>query len=292
MTTTPAGAEGTVAWSWQGTDVMLGWSRRGDGPKALLLPALSSISTRREMAALQARLADRFQTISIDWPGFGELPRPAADWTPEAMAAFLAFVLEEVVPRPALIVAAGHAAGYVVRHAAANPGCAGRLVLLAPTWRGPLPTMMKGRKPWFATARRWVDRPLVGPLLYRLNVNRLVVRLMAAGHVYRDKAWLSGERLREKRAVIESPGARFGSVRFVTGGLDLYTARDGFLADAGATGLPTLVVFGADTPPRSKAEIESLRGVEGVEVVELPQGKLSLHEEFPEPVHAAIAERL
>jgi hypothetical protein len=60
-----------------------------------------------------------------------------------------------------------------------------------------------------------VDLPVVGPLLYRLNVNRLVIRHMAAGHVYADAAWLNGERLREKLAVTRPPGARFASVSFV-----------------------------------------------------------------------------
>jgi hypothetical protein len=43
-----------------------------------------------------------------------------------------------------------------------------------------------------------VDLPVLGFPLYKLNVNRVVVRYMAAGHVYADPAWLSDERLREK----------------------------------------------------------------------------------------------
>jgi hypothetical protein len=57
-------------------------------------------------------------------------------------------------------------------------------------------------------------------MLYRLNVNRLVLRHMAVGHVYSDPAFLDGSRLREKLAVTRAPGARFASVRFVTGRLD------------------------------------------------------------------------
>jgi hypothetical protein len=37
--------------------------------------------------------------------------------------------------------------------------------------------------------------PGIGSLLYRLNVNSLVVGKMVAGHVYSDPTWLSGERL-------------------------------------------------------------------------------------------------
>ncbi len=283
--------EPIIPWSWNGAEVVLGLTREGAGPRALLLPAPSSISTRRELAPLQERLAARFDTVSTDWPGFGDRPRPMVDWTPEMMGAFLAFALEKVYPEPAVIAAAGHGAGYVLRHAARNPGCAGRLVLLAPTWRGPLPTMMQARRPWFASVRRWVDLPVVGPLLYRLNVSRPVIRHMAAGHVYADKAWLNDERMRQKLRVTGAPGARHASVRFVTGALDPFASREEFLSAARAAALPILVLYGAKTPPRSKAEIEALRGIEGVELVELPSGKLSVHEEFPDAVAAAILQR-
>ena len=42
------------------------------------------ISSRREMRALQERLARRYSTLAVDWPGFGEATRPQVDWTPEA----------------------------------------------------------------------------------------------------------------------------------------------------------------------------------------------------------------
>ncbi len=284
--------EQTIAWSWNGAEVILGQTRLGSGPRALLLPALSSISTRAELAPLQVRLADRFATVSTDWPGFGDRPRPRVDWTPAILGDFLAFALREVCPDPALIVAAGHAAGYVLRHAARNPGCAGRLVLVAPTWRGPLPTMIGARRPWFASVRRLVDMAVVGLLLYRLNVSRPVIRRMAAGHVYADRGWLTADRLRQKLAVTSAPGARHASVRFVTGALDPFASRAEFLAAARACALPILFIYGAETPPRSKAEIEALNVIEGVSLVELPTGKLSVHEEFPDQVAAAIMGRL
>jgi len=42
------------------------------------------------------------------------------------------------------------------------------------------------------------------------------------------------------------------------------------------------VLYGAETPPKSRAEMEALAGVPGIRTVRLPQGKLSVHEEFPE----------
>jgi pimeloyl-ACP methyl ester carboxylesterase len=88
---------------------------------------LSSISTRREMAPLQRRLASRFRTVAIDWPGFGDLPRPRVDWTPQAYAAWLGFALGTVTPRPHAVIAAGHGAGYALAHGCEHPDAFARL---------------------------------------------------------------------------------------------------------------------------------------------------------------------
>ena len=98
-----------------------------------------------------------------------------------------------------------------------------------------------------------VDRPFFGQLLYRLNVNRLVVRMTGRGHVYADPGWLNGSRLDEKLAVTRAVGARHASVRFVAGELDPLRNRAEFLALTERITGPILVLHGAGTPPKSKA---------------------------------------
>lgn len=276
-------------WSWEGQTIPLGLDEAGEGPAALLLPALSSISTRSEMHPLMQRLAPDHHVMTVDWPGFGDRPRPKLDYTPAMLQAFLDWLLTEIVPRPALLVAAGHASAYALGHLARHPGTVGRLVLVAPTWRGPFPTMMGGERPWFARVRAAVDAPVLGPALYALNLSGPVIRKMVVGHVYSDRAWLTPERMAAKRAVTSAAGARHASVCFVTGGLDRVASRDAFLALAEKAAVPTLVVYGAETPPKSRAEMEALAARPGIESVRLPQGKLSLHEEFPDAVAEAIA---
>jgi pimeloyl-ACP methyl ester carboxylesterase len=140
----------------------------------------------------------------------------------------------------------------------------------------------------FAKIRRLVELPGLGPLLYRLNVSPLVIRRMVSGHVYSDPAWLDGERLRDKRRVVDAKGARFASVAFVTGALDRIASRVELLALAGGAGVPILLVYGAETPRRSLAEIEALAALPGVQTVRLVRGKLAVHEEFPDEVAAAV----
>jgi pimeloyl-ACP methyl ester carboxylesterase len=164
-----------------------------------------------------------------------------------------------------------------------------QLVLIAPTWRGPLPTMLGGHRPFFDRLCRLVDHPVLGPLVYRLNVNRPAVRYMGAGHVYADPAFLAGERLRQKLAVVRAPGARFASVRFVTGRLDPLASREAFLDLARRASTPILLIYGAGTPPKSRAEMEALAAVGGVRSVRLAHGKLSVHEEFPDATMQAVA---
>src|SRR5438105_9820917 len=111
-----------LAWMWRNETVALGIDRSGYGPTVLLLPALSSISTRREMRPLQERLSARYRTVAVDWPGFGDQPRPALDWRPQAYAEFLDFVLRTVAPTPHAVIAVGHAASYALAQACAHPG--------------------------------------------------------------------------------------------------------------------------------------------------------------------------
>jgi pimeloyl-ACP methyl ester carboxylesterase len=277
-----------VVWNWKGQAVRVGVDRLGTGPTVLLLPALSSISTRCEMRPLQERLAPNFTAVAVDWPGFGDEPRPAIRWEPDAYVAFLRYILTEVVTQPFATVAAGHAASYALAVGAETASSTGRLCLIAPTWRGPLPTMMGGRR----NLGRWIvrlgDLPTLGQLLYRLNVNAPVISMMARGHVYVDPNWLKGERFDQKLAVAQATGARHASIRFVTGMLDLMTSRSDFLEVARRFTEPILIVYGAATPKRSKAEMNALAVLPNVRAVELRRGKLGLHEEFTNEVAEVV----
>jgi pimeloyl-ACP methyl ester carboxylesterase len=277
-----------IDWGWQGKQLQLGVTRMGEGPTVLLLPALSSISTREEMRPLQERLATSYATVSVDWPGFGDQPRPFVDWRPPAYRAFLGHVLNAVAPRPLATIAVGHAAAYALQQAEAAPGSAGALCLIAPTWRGPLPTMGGRPAASFDYLVRLVDLPGIGALVYALNVNPPVVRMMARGHVYADPAFVTPQRLVQKLKVTRAPGARHGSVRFVTGALDPADDRASFLAGARRVRDPILVLYGADTPRKSRAEMEALAALPNVQRRILPRGKLAVQEEDPAGVAAEI----
>jgi hypothetical protein len=48
------------------------------------------------------------------------------------------------------------------------------------------------------------------------------------------------------------------------------------------------VFYGAETPPRSRAEMEALAALPNIRSVRLPRGKLAVHEEFPDATAEAV----
>jgi pimeloyl-ACP methyl ester carboxylesterase len=275
----------TFAWSWRAAPVPVGYELSGaaGAEPILMLPAMSTVSTRDELRALAHHLEPR-RCIVTDWPGFGDTARPRLDYNRALCRGFLEALvahLQGKLKRPSFpVIACGHAAGYAVDLEARQPGTFTHLVLIAPTWRGPLPTMMSGRKPIQGRIRKLIHAPVIGELLYRLNVSRPVVRVMYRRHVFADPAFLTDELLADRMRLTRQPGARFASACFVTGALDPFDDRASFLAAARRVQGPMLMLYGPDTPPKSRAEMESLAAVPGIESRLLVRGTLGLAEEF------------
>ena len=96
----------------------------------------------------------------------------------------------------------------------------------------------------------------------------------------------------EKLAVTRAAGARHASIRFVVGELDPMTSREEFLDAARQVSEPILVIYGADTPAKSKAEMAELAALPNVRAALLPAGKLAIHEEFAAEVAGPLREFL
>ncbi|GJE58887.1 alpha/beta fold hydrolase [Methylobacterium trifolii] len=260
----------------------------GQGREALLLPALSTISARAEMRGLAHELARDHRCLVPDWPGFGDRPRARLPLNPESLNAFLDALIAAAPGPYALGVAAGHAAGYLVAAARRHPKTFARIVLVAPTWRGPLPTAMgPDRKPLFARLRRLVETPILGDALYRINISPPIIGRMMRAHVYADPAHVTPGVIAEKHAVTRQRNGRFGTAAFVTGGLDPVETRADFLRLFAGTIPPVLMLRPERAPRRSGAEMDALAASGQVRSVSIP-GALSPHEEYPEAVAAAI----
>jgi pimeloyl-ACP methyl ester carboxylesterase len=277
----------TYQWSWQGQSLSIAYETEGVGEPILLLPAFSTVSSRTEMSGLAARLKSQFQVTSVDFPGFGEADRPRLDYAPPLYRQFLADFVRDIYSQPMAIVAAGHAAGYALNLAATVPNTVSKLVLAAPTWRGPLPTMARGQKPWFQGVRELIRTPILGQFLYQLNTSPSFLALMYRRHVYSDPSKLTPDVLTRKRQLTQQLGARYGAAAFVTGGLDPYSDRAEAIEHLQSLSIPVLVAIGESSPPKSKAEMVALSEVPHVRSRTLP-GTLGMHEEYPAELYDAI----
>ena len=64
--------------------------------------------------------------------------------------------------------------------------------------------------------------------------------------------------------------------------------REALLTAAQQVNDPILVLYGAETPPRSRAEMGALAGLPNVMAAVVPDAKLAVHEEFPDEVATTI----
>ncbi len=274
-------------WYWQEQPLSIAYETVGIGESILLLPSFSTVSSRTEMSGLADRLKSQFQVTSIDFPGFGDSARPRLDYAPSLYRQFLADFVRDNYSSSVRIVAAGHAAGYALNLAATVPNIVSKLVLVAPTWRGPLPTMARGQKPWLKQVRELIRTPIMGQFLYQLTTTPSFLEFMYRRHVYSDTSKLTPDLLARKRQVTQHSGARYGAAAFVTGGLDPYLDRSAAIADLQSLSTPVLVAIGQNSPPKSKAEMLALSEVTNVISHTLP-GTLGLHEEYPAELYEVI----
>lgn len=269
-------------WNWENQPIRVVYESLGAGDPILLLPAFSTVSSRTEMVGLAQNLADRAQVFSLDWPGFGQSSRLPFDYQPALFCQFLADFIKDTFHQPPVVIAAGHAAGYALQ----QPQAWSKIVLVAPTWRGPLPTM--GASPGVArTVRQMVRSPLVGQLLYKLNTAPSFLRFMYRRHVFTNPDLLSEPFIEQKWQMTQQPGARFAPAAFVTGRIDPVSDRTEFLNLLDNVQVPVMVIVSEQAPPQSKAEMEAMTTVSNVQALRLP-GSLGMHEEYATPIAEAI----
>jgi pimeloyl-ACP methyl ester carboxylesterase len=289
----PVGFGGVVqeyVWHWENQPLPVTYETLGKGSPILLLPAFSSVSTRGEMGELAKLLAPHFQVVAVDWPGFGQSSRPSLDYQPEIYQQFLEDFVKAVFNTKITVMAAGHAASYVLQLAQKQPAVFSRIVLLAPTWRGPLPTMGANQQ-IAGMVRGLVRSPILGQVLYQLNTTPSFLSWMYRRHVFTDEAKLTPSFIAKKWKTTQQPGARFASAAFVTGNLDAIHEQSDFITLVRSLSIPLMIVIGKSSPPKSREEMDALAALPGVTSVVIP-GSLGLHEEYPVNVLEAVRDFL
>ncbi|MGJ5672408.1 MAG: alpha/beta fold hydrolase [Nostochopsis sp.] len=271
-----------LKWNWENQQLRIVYETIGNGSPLLLLPAFSTVSTREEMSEIAKLLAPYFQVVAVDWPGFGDSSRSSVNYEPAIYKHFLEYFVTSIFNSPIAVVAAGHSAAYVLQLSRKCSSVFSRVVLVAPTWRGPLPTMGVDRQ-LAGVFRGIVRSPIVGQALYKLNTVPSFLNFMYRRHVYADAIKLTPSFIEHKWQNTQQPGARFAPAAFVTGNLDAVHNQADFLALVQGLSAPLLVVIGESSPSKSRADMDALAALNGIQTALLP-GSLGMHEEYPEAV--------
>ena len=132
------GTKNFYQWDFLDKQYRVVYETVGAGNPVLLLPAFSTVSSRTEMKGIANLLATHYEVTVLDWLGFGESQCPPVDYNPALFHQLLEDFVKSIFNSPIILIAAGHASGYALKFAQDNPEMVSKLILIAPTWQGPL----------------------------------------------------------------------------------------------------------------------------------------------------------
>jgi pimeloyl-ACP methyl ester carboxylesterase len=280
------GTKNFYNWNFSGKQYQVVYETIGQGNPVLILPALSTVSSRTEMKGIANILAAQYQVTVLDWLGFGDSECPPVDYNPILFQQLLQDFVKSIFNTPIILIAAGHASGYALKLVQDNQSLVSKLILIAPTWQGPfqvmgLPDRVRNG------VNNLVRSPIIGQALYYLNTTPFFLRLMYKRHVYVDETKLTPEFIAQKHQITSKHGARYAPAAFVTGAIDPVATREEFLSYLSSVSIPVFIILAENAPPKSKAEMEAVAELEPVQTVRLP-GTLGIYEENSQAVTEAI----
>ncbi len=280
------GTKNFYNWNFLDKQYRVVYETVGAGNPVLLLPAFSTVSSRTEMKGIANLLATHYEVTVLDWLGFGESQCPPVDYNPALFHQLLRELVKSVFNSSIILIAAGHASGYALKFVQDNSDMISQLILIAPTWQGPLRVM--GLPDGVRNGvKNLVRSPVIGQGLYYLNTTPSFLRLMYKRHVYVDETKLTPEFIAQKHQITSKTGARYAPAAFVTGAIDPVASREEFLQLLDSVSIPVLMILAENAPPKSKAEMEAMTELAKVQTVRL-EGTLGIYEEYPEAVTEAI----
>lgn len=302
---------GSWKWKFDGNSVNIHFERLERGGAAadlprkdiLLVPTVSDVSTVEEWRSVAEEIVGKNGGINwsatiLDWPGLGYSDRPKLDYNADVMERFLVDfvtapdspVASFVADNEYVVFGGGHAATIAVRAAKNGFLKPKAIAAVAPTWAGPLPIVFgrdSNMETRYGLLRGTLRAPAVGWMMYNVLVsNEKAILSQYKSHVYANPENVTSDIVESRYALTKRKGARYVPAAFLTGLLDPVSSREEFVQlFAELEGrVPVLVVSTSNSPKRSKAEIEALKGAKGVsKYVEVP-GALLPQEEYPKVV--------
>ncbi len=192
------------------------------------------------------------KVYAFDLLGFGNSAKPNIKYTTEVYIKQLTEFLDEVVGRPAHIVASSLSAGYAVQVAYRRPELVQKLLLVSPTGINkqggkPAVQMLPG------AAYYLLRLPVLGKALYSLIAGRADIQHFAESQMFFDKNMVTKEMVEQYYTAGHQPGADFAPPSFFTGLLDAEIGQT-----LGKLDKPVMMVYGKDSKITPVWEAEAL----------------------------------
>jgi pimeloyl-ACP methyl ester carboxylesterase len=237
----------------------------------------SSLFQYRQNAAAIA--AAGYSVYALDLLGFGLSSRPALRYTQDLLVAQLESFLEEVVAKPAVLVANGLSAAYSIRLAAQRPDLVRALVLIVPTGYERLSRPQTEER--IEDFERFTG--LLGALVTIFLLEEGTQRFFLLD-AYIDRESLTPEVLRSYDRNLRAENARWVIFSFISGNLDQDVS--GYWPRLEQ---PTLIVWGeeAETTPIKDAQ-DFLRVRPETRFVSLSGAKLLPNEDRAEAFNELV----
>lgn len=182
---------------------------KGEGQPVVLLHDLSLLGGSHQMRPAYDALAREYRVYAVDWLGYGQSTRPAADYTADQYEALLGDFLAEVVGEPAVVVAAGTSAAYAVRVAHARPELVSHLVLVCPTG---VERAIAAPTAAQSLLRRVLRLPIVGPFIFNVLTSRPALKWHLRGRVFFDAGPVTPDLVEYMWVATHQPGARWAPI--------------------------------------------------------------------------------
>ncbi len=265
--------------------IQMKWEGKTEKPPMLMLPALSTVSRSDEWQSFKAIVTDKYQVITLDWPGFGKSDKKDIHYSGTVLQKTLGKAIKVIQSKnnkKLTIIAAGHSASVVLTLKDKYIRDIKQVVLIAPTWKGPLPSMTGWSPKRLNIINKIIRLPIIGPILYFINTTKVIIEFMMKRHVWLNKNNLDKDRILRLQVLARQKGARYASAAFVTGSLDINKNNKWWISNTKKINKISTLVIPKDSPKKSLSEMGILSNK--IKNVIYIRGRLGCHEEFGEEI--------
>jgi pimeloyl-ACP methyl ester carboxylesterase len=191
---------------------------RGAGAPIVLVHGIDAAASSAEWRDVFASLAGKRPVYAPDLLGFGLSDRPSRRYTAAEYVELLDDFIEEVVERPAVVVASSLSAAYAVGVAARSPERVAALLLVCPTG------LQRFNQPP-TRAQRLVEGflrlPILGSAAFNLLVSRASIAYFLKERAYGNPKLVTAQIVDQAYRSSHQPGARHAPAAFLGGSLNL-----------------------------------------------------------------------